>query len=76
MKGFTDISKEPVGYLLNESLEPAWVGQEGWTCEMVEKERKRGMEIAEHMPRMDNLTEEFTQNAKPALGMYWDSLWT
>jgi hypothetical protein len=75
MEGLTDISKESVWDFLDESLEPAQVGQERWTWGMVEKERKRGMEIAEHMLGMDKLREEFTGNAKPALGAYRDLLW-
>ena len=57
------------------SLEPGLVGQEGWTWEMIEKERQRGMKIAEHMLGMDELKEEFTGNSKPALGIYRDFLW-
>ena len=42
---------------------------------MVEKEKKRGMEIAEHMLGMGKLREEFTGNAKPALGVYRYLVW-
>lgn len=69
------LSAEPVDDLLVSSLGPSQVGAQEWTWELVEKERQRGMKIAEHMAGLDELKEEFTGDTKPALGVYRDLLW-
>jgi hypothetical protein len=61
--------------VLQSSLTPTKDGSKGWTWEMIEKERQRGMEIAKLMGDMDQLKDEFTGNSKPVLGEYRDLLW-
>jgi len=69
------ISQESLDDLLDSSLNPSQVGNSGWTWEMVEKERQRGMKIAKLMAGLDQLNEEFTGDTKPALGAYRDLWW-
>ena len=60
-----------IGRLLDDSLEPKIEKEEGgWTWEAVEKERIRGMELAQHMGALDGLDLEFTGGNSMALGRY------
>ena len=66
---------ESLDEVLQSSLTPAEDGEKGWTWDMIEKERRRGMDIARLMGDLDTLKTEFTGNSKPALGLYRDLLW-
>ena len=66
---------ESLDDVLQSSLTPTEDGSKGWTWDMVEKERQRGMKIAQLMADMDQLKGEFTGDSKPALGAYRDLLW-
>lgn len=47
---------------------------EAWTWERVESERRRGMELANHLASLGNLEREFTGEAE-ALGWHNDLFW-
>jgi len=72
----TDTPGTPESFdeILQSSLTPTEDGEGGWTWDLVEKERKRGMKIAKHMGELDALKTEFTGDSKPALGVYRDLL--
>jgi hypothetical protein len=61
--------------VIQSSLTPTEEDEKGWTWDMIEKERQRGMKIAKLMGDMDQLKGEFTGDSKPALGEYRDFLW-
>ncbi|KAL9024478.1 MAG: hypothetical protein Q9196_006490 [Gyalolechia fulgens] len=52
------------------SVKPTEVGE--WDWESVERERQRGMRIAEAWSRTEELGEEFTGGEGMALGKYWE----
>ena len=61
---------------LQSSMTPMEAGEQCWTWDMIERERRRGMEIAKLMGDLgDGLKPELTGNSKPALGVYRDLLW-
>ena len=45
-------------------------GAADWTWERVETERKRGMEIAQHMAGLDGLMDVWSGDSGPALGQW------
>ena len=77
MANGTDTPGTPESFneAVQSSLTPTEEGDKGWTWDMIEKERRRGMEIARLMAQMDSLKDEFTGDSKPALGQYRDLLW-
>ena len=54
--------------IIDKSLNPP--SEEEWDWDRVEKERAKGMEIAVHMARLDDLHGEFTAGNQPAFGQY------
>lgn len=49
---------------------------EGWTWEVMEKERQRGLKIAEHFAALDTLHNVFVEKVGgDALGVFTDLLW-
>jgi len=56
--------------LIAASLMPNNAECEDWTWERVERERKRGMKIAELYNGLEALNGEFTGEEQPALGRY------
>jgi hypothetical protein len=77
MANGTDTPGTPESFdeVLKSSLMPTEEGEKGWTWDMIEKERQRGMEIAKLFRDLDLLKLEFTGDSKPALGVYRDLLW-
>jgi hypothetical protein len=71
----TPATPESFDEAVQSSLTPSEEGEKGWTWDMIEKERQRGMGIGRLMAQMDSLKDEFTGNSKPALGQYRDLLW-
>ena len=62
---------DKAGEIMAASLTAACVdGSEEWTWERVEKERKRGMRIAELYEGLEALSEEFTGDDMAVLGEY------
>lgn len=58
------------GEVLAAFLTANEVGTDEWTWDRVEKERQRGMKIAELYNSMELLHEEFTGDERPVLGRY------
>ncbi len=56
--------------ILAASLTANGSATEEWTWERVEKERQRGMKIAELYNSLEILNEEFTADERPVLGRY------
>ena len=48
---------------------------ENWDHTSIEKERIRGMTVAENLANLDELHHEFTAEDRPVLGRYWDIPW-
>ena len=58
------------GEIMAASLTAGIDGSEEWTWERVEKERKRGMRIAQLYEGLEALSEEFTGDNMSVLGQY------
>ena len=64
------LTPDNAGEILAASLTADDSNLEEWTWEQVEKERQRGMKIAELYNSLDALNEEFTGDGRPVLGRY------
>lgn len=64
------LTPDNAGEVLAASLTAQDADSDDWTWERVEKERQRGMKIAELYNGLDMLHEEFTGDMHPVLGRY------
>ena len=65
-----NLTPDNAGEVMAASLTAQDAESDEWTWERVEKERQRGMKIAELYNGLDMLNEEFTGDERPVLGMY------
>lgn len=65
-----DLTPANAGEVMAASLMAENANSDEWTWERVEKERQRGMKIAELYNGLDMLNEEFTGDQRPVLGRY------
>ncbi|KAL9598164.1 MAG: hypothetical protein Q9219_004661 [cf. Caloplaca sp. 3 TL-2023] len=68
-----DMTSTAAEQLMDAALKVKPLARDVWDWEGIERERQRGMKIAEAWSQTEGLGEEFLGDERPALGTYWDS---
>ncbi|KAF2744559.1 hypothetical protein M011DRAFT_479859 [Sporormia fimetaria CBS 119925] len=71
-KGDVEMKGEANGSLDKEGLLPKMFGEEEWNWDVIERERLRGLKLAESFAALDGLHEVFDGGERGALGRYHD----
>ncbi|KAL8704542.1 MAG: hypothetical protein Q9225_008081, partial [Loekoesia sp. 1 TL-2023] len=67
-----DVTSTAAEDLIDAALNLRPTGNEEWDWDRVDRERLRGMEIAEAWSRTERLEDGFLGEEREALGRYWD----